>query len=319
MNTKQLQYFVTVATQGSIAGAARELDIAQPAISQQIANLEHELRATLFVRDFKGVQLTESGERFMAHAQSIIRQIEQAKTDVNEVESNPKGRVAIGMNQAVGNAVSVPLLQAVKEKYPGIELDLYTALSYTLHDWLNRGEIDIALSYEDSSDMSSFNRIPLITEKIYLVTGKRPKNPAFEPLLSRKQISFAELADFEIMVTGRKEALGYLLSKYEVQTGVTLNKTNSYGQLMTTLRYVTEGYGLLAIPSSGVFHLEELGQLHSLEIIEPEIKRDVFIMNSVERPMGNAMRAVIDMVHKVTQAANREDHWRGYINTAGEN
>lgn len=58
MNSKQLLYFSVTVEKGSIAAAARELDIAQPAISQQLVNLEREMGATLLERSFKGVSLT---------------------------------------------------------------------------------------------------------------------------------------------------------------------------------------------------------------------------------------------------------------------
>ena len=61
MNLKQLRYFIVTADYGSIASAARALDAAQPAVSHQLANLEHELKSTLFIRNYRGVTLTASG------------------------------------------------------------------------------------------------------------------------------------------------------------------------------------------------------------------------------------------------------------------
>ena len=62
MNFKQLEYFTAVAEEGSISGAARELHVAQPPVSRQLALLEDELGATLFLRTNKGVVLTEAGQ-----------------------------------------------------------------------------------------------------------------------------------------------------------------------------------------------------------------------------------------------------------------
>ena len=64
MNTKQLIYFLKTAELCSIAGAARDLGVAQPSISLQLDNLEHELGTQLFERDYRGVTLTESGQLF---------------------------------------------------------------------------------------------------------------------------------------------------------------------------------------------------------------------------------------------------------------
>ena len=68
MNTKQLEYFLATVEQGSISSAAKMLDVAQPAISLQLANLEHELKIKLFERNFRGVSLTLAGTQFEEHA-----------------------------------------------------------------------------------------------------------------------------------------------------------------------------------------------------------------------------------------------------------
>lgn len=132
MNTKQLVYFLKTAELNSIAAAARALDIAQPSISLQLGNLEHELGSPLFERDHRGVRLTENGTRFRAHAESILRQIEQAKLELRQADNEPAGCVAIGMTQPIGNVISVPLLARVKARFPRVELDLYAGLSYNL-------------------------------------------------------------------------------------------------------------------------------------------------------------------------------------------
>ena len=85
MNSKQLTFFLKTAELNSIAAAARALDVAQPSIGLQLENLEHELGANLFERSFRGVVLTQSGQIFRAHAESIMRQMEQAKCDVASV------------------------------------------------------------------------------------------------------------------------------------------------------------------------------------------------------------------------------------------
>ena len=82
MNTKQLQYFLATTEQGSISAAARKLDVAQPAISLQLANLEHELKIKLFERDFRGVKLTDAGRLFEDHARIILTLMNTAKKEL---------------------------------------------------------------------------------------------------------------------------------------------------------------------------------------------------------------------------------------------
>ena len=122
MNFKQLQSFISTAKNGSIAAAARELEIAQPAISQQVANMEHELKTKLFERDFRGVRLTDSGIVFHSHAQIMLQQLNQAKLEIINIEKNPSGVVTLGMTPAIGNIISIPLITELQNRYPNIDL-----------------------------------------------------------------------------------------------------------------------------------------------------------------------------------------------------
>ena len=89
MHSKQLEYFVTAAKKGSIASAARALSIAQPAVSQQLASLEREIKATLFNRSFAGITLTAAGEIFLTHATALLEQMDIAKNAVSEESHSP--------------------------------------------------------------------------------------------------------------------------------------------------------------------------------------------------------------------------------------
>jgi len=79
---------------------------------------------------------------------------------------------------------------------------------------------------------------------------------------------------------------------------------------MTTLRYVADGHGLLLSPSS-FYHLEEAGQIHALEITDPPLRRDVYILLAAERPKTALMQAVIPLIHEVTRQKYLAGHWRG--------
>ncbi len=315
MNTKQLIYFLKTAELSSIAAAARELDIAQPSISLQLENLEHELGTSLFDRDYRGVRLTESGQLFRTHAESIMRQVDQAKLDIRQAELEPVGRLVLGMTQPIGNVVSVPLLKRVEQRYPKIELDLFAGLSYNLSAQLLSGEIDLVISSPDGSDMKQLTREALFREKLYLAMGASPQVSSQLPLRERSQITFTEFAQHEVIVTGRQDSLGYVLRQYEQQTGVKVRQKPAFGQLMTTLRYVSDGYGMLLSPSSSFYHLEEAGQIHALEITDPAIERDVYISTVANRPRSSLIRAVIPLIHEVVRQEHRAGHWRGELIT----
>ena len=92
MNLRRLKYFVKIVDIGSLTQAADVLHIAQPALSQQLATLEGEVRQQLLVRTKRGVTPTEAGKVLYRHAQLILRQCEQARVDMNAAGRGPVGR-----------------------------------------------------------------------------------------------------------------------------------------------------------------------------------------------------------------------------------
>lgn len=313
MNSKQLQYFLVTVKKGSIASAARELEIAQPAISQQLANLEHELKTTLFERDFRGVRLTNSGRLFYQHAQLIVQQMSLAKNEIKDIDKKPCGSVSIGMTQAICNVLSAALIAEIEMRFPGIELQLITTHSSNLPKWLKMGEVDLVLTYEEHTTSEHIQTIPLFKENLYLVasTSSLGQDKKYQALLQRQTISFTELAEYQVVVPNQKDALTDLLHKYEAKTGILLQYRATHGQLMTTLRYITERNELFILPSSAVFHLEESGQVKSLLITDPQVTRDVVVMTSKERPVTKAMQVVQSVIADVTKKANIKNQWRG--------
>lgn len=308
MNSKQLTYFLKLAEIKSISNTAKTLDIAQPSITLQLDNLEHELSTVLFERNHKGVQLTQSGLCFLEHAKAIFRAIEIAKTDIQQIESKPSGCIKIGMTQPIGNVVAVELFSEVKKHYPDIEVDLYTGLSHSLLDQLKNEEIDMIISSPDSSDYSGILKTPLMREKLFLALGKNRYESEFKNL---KRIDFSELSNLEVISTNKKDSLGYILNKYERELNISINYKPSYGQLMTTLQYIINGFGILINSSSAFYHLEPSEQIKSIEIINPNIWREVNIYTKQGRPTTLLHRLIKPLIMKVTKAEIEKNNWRG--------
>ena len=145
MNLRRLQYFVKIVDIGSLTQAADILNVAQPALSQQLATLEGEVRQQLLVRTKRGVTPTEAGRVLYRHAQLILRQCDQARVDMIAASQGLTGPVSVGL--APGTAaetLALPLLQAVRARHPGIVLYLNESYGSTLSELIMNGRMDIA-------------------------------------------------------------------------------------------------------------------------------------------------------------------------------
>ena len=313
MNTKQLEYFLATAEQGSISGAAKILDVAQPAISLQLANLEHELKTKLFERNFRGVALTTAGEQFEEHARLILNQIDKAKLEIIGQQTQCKGKVVVGLSQSICNVLSFQLQTELEHRFPNVELAFRVGPSYKVENWFADQKIDIALCYNAELNKNAATTLPLLSEKLYLYISPRPKNPSYSELSLYGSIPFESLQDYELFMPDRRDALPMLLAAEADNLGIKLKTRNAFGQLMTTLHYISQGFGLAIYPSSATCHLETSKQIRAIKIIQPELKRDVYLRLSDHQRKNAAVAAVFELIRETTANAHADNSWRGTL------
>lgn len=142
MNFKQLEYFAAVAEAKSISGAARELDVAQPPISRQLALLEDELGVTLFLRTNKGVALTEAGRCLYQHSRQMFQSLRTMADSVRDVEAGARGQLKLGVIYS-DVQTATQLLKRYHAQYPQVELYVRMGAPGDLLDDLGRGELHV--------------------------------------------------------------------------------------------------------------------------------------------------------------------------------
>ncbi|BFT31401.1 LysR substrate-binding domain-containing protein [Alteromonas sp. D210916BOD_24] len=317
MHTKQLHYFITTVRKGSIAAAARTLDIAQPAVSQQLASLEREMNSTLLNRSFAGVSLTPAGEIFFEHAQKIMWQIEQTKAALRELGKKQQRQIKVGMLPSIGNVLSLPLLNEVTRSSAPLKIEISTVASYTINDWLSSQQIDIALTYQQPLDDRFMVMTPLIQEEMHLVFSASSDLEPYTSLRDKPFITFLELSELPLLSPGENDALGQLILQYERMTGVSLQHDLAYsGQLMTGLRQVMQGEGVMILPTSAIFHLKASGLVSTLKITQPEMLRSVYAVTSKRMSQDLSVIQVMNIVRKVVAQENALQHWCGTLEFA---
>jgi DNA-binding transcriptional LysR family regulator len=113
MELRQLRYFVAIVDHGSLSRAALVLHVAQPALTQQLRQLEDELGVQLLHRSAQGVLSTDAGKIFYEHAQAILKQVADAQAAVIQSAERPSGSVTLGLPHSISGALALPLLTAI--------------------------------------------------------------------------------------------------------------------------------------------------------------------------------------------------------------
>lgn len=142
MTLKQLEYFAAVAETGSITAAARDLHVAQPPVSRQLAQLEDELEVQLFRRNNKGVELTEAGKCLGRQIQQTFQELRSVAQRVRDVDAGVRGQLSIGVIYS-DVPIVLDLLKEYHARYPQVELFIRLGSPVDLISDLDRGHLHV--------------------------------------------------------------------------------------------------------------------------------------------------------------------------------
>ncbi len=291
MDLKQLGYFIRVAELGSFTRASSALNIAQPALSRQVRLLEVELRQSLLVRNGRGAVPTEAGKLLVAHGRGILHQVDRAIEELARVRGGLAGRVAVGLPTSVAKVLTVPLTRAFRAALPDATLAVSEGLSVAMQDSLSTGRIDIALLYNASSS-SDMEVQHLLTEDLYLV-----QSTALAVGTSHQAIELNQLADFELIIPTRPNAIRSLVDAAMASLGQRLNIGLEIDGVAAILDLVADGAGCAVLPLNAV-STSGKAQAYTVRPIQG-LKNQLSLATSAQRPATLTQRAVQDLLRNV--------------------
>lgn len=285
MKFNQLRYFLKIAELGSVSAAARELFIAQPALSHQISGLESELGVPLFLRSVKGVQLTPAGEKLVHHARLILRQAEIAKADVISDEFSPRGEVSVVIDASKAYTLIPLLVTECASRFPEVQLKIYDAMSLNAAQNIADGKVDIGL-IPNAADLSAVHVIPVYREPLHLVgKGIAAKHPA-------GTILFEELSNYPLVAPSRPHNIRLHIEQKALEAKWPLDIQFEQDTGLTLRCLMNSGIANAIIPYDVMTPELEYGDLDALKIINPSIDRIHAIVRLENRPFTSACRAI---------------------------
>ena len=143
MDTQFLSTFVAVVDQGSMAAAARLLNITPAAVAQQLRTLEREIGAPLIARVGRTVNVTEAGARILDRSRELLRDVADLRTVANDDVGAGELRLGAGTNALTGMLPDI--LARMVERFPRIQVFIQPGYSPELHRAVDRGELDAAI------------------------------------------------------------------------------------------------------------------------------------------------------------------------------
>jgi len=304
MELRQLRYFLAIAEHGTFSKAASKVFVAQSALSHQLAQLEDELGARLFERSRRGVELTEAGVVFHTYATSILRQVEDAASSVAGLTDSPAGKVVFGIPHSASHALALPLLKAVREELPKVQLELTEELTGNLTRQLLAGSLHMAILFDDG-ELEDFIAEPLVSEKMSLIY-----RPEAADKNAKASISFRDALAKPLILPAQPHGVRPLIEQQAAQAGLlTPNVVADISSISILRTSLLAGLGCTILPVMPLKAELDSGSLVALSIRAPGVQRVVALCRSRHIPLSTAAASVGALTARVVRALCQQGLW----------
>lgn len=247
MEIHQLRYFAAVARQGTFTRAAEVEHVAQPSLSQQILKLEAELGTRLFDRLARSARLTVFGAAFLPRAERILRELGDAKTEMQEMAGEEKGDLALGIIPTIAAYLLPSLIGRFAAAHSQIALRVVEEITPALLERLHQGLLDLAIvALPVASSGAKLDCHELFSERLLAALPER------HPRAGQKTIRLADLNRESFLLLKEGHCFRDTMIAACRSAHVKPNVVFESGQFATILAMVAAGMGVSAVPEMAV-------------------------------------------------------------------
>jgi DNA-binding transcriptional LysR family regulator len=296
LSARDLRGFLALAETRHFRRAAERSRLSQPAFSQLIRRVEAAAGMRLFERSTRQVSLTAEGEALVGAARRIVADMDAALADLKDHAARRKGRVGVAALPSLA-AGSLPRIFAqYRARYPGVQLELFDALSDRCVALVREGRADFALTAAGPS-LTEFDTRPLTTDDFHLVCRRD------HPLAARRRVRLADLADCPIIHLARSTSVRQHLEPAlrdvpHASSGLEVE------QLPTAAALIASGLGVSVVPALTLSYFRA-PELAAVPLAQPGLARRILVVQRKGRRLSAAAQAMLELVEKTIRAGRR--------------
>lgn len=244
---RQIRYFLTVADLGGFTAAARQLFIAQPALSRQIAQLEEEIGFALFTREARGVRLTAAGEQFRNRVGDLEKSLLAAVEESRQLDRGEGGVLRLLHSSSVPVDRFMPTIRRFVDHAPYARIDLDRLSSEQQISEIAAGKADLGII-----------RLPVLRRDPAVRLHELPAErlwaalPKTHRLATRDSLALAELADepFVSAVHRERGGLARRVTDLCLARGFVPRLAPVISRKTSMLSLVANNFGIALVPES---------------------------------------------------------------------
>ena len=288
MEFRELQYFLAVAQEGTISGAAQALHVAQPSLSRQMRELEEHLGKTLFIRGNRKIILTEEGLILQRRANEIIQLMQKTEHEIINTSKDMSGDIYIGAAETYAVHYLTQAAVALRKSHPNIYFHISSGDTNDSMYQLEQGLIDFALLFYPP-DIEKYNHIQLpISDSMVALMRKE------HPLARKEGISFRRDLVTEPLIISR-------LARDTAVRGIeisSLNIVGTYNLAYNASIMVEDGLGI-ALCFDSIVNINNRSDLCAVPITDMDTVIHPVIIWKKYQAMTHAAKAYIEILQQI--------------------
>jgi LysR family transcriptional regulator, nitrogen assimilation regulatory protein len=238
---RELRYFHSVARTGNFGRAARELNIGQPSVSQQVHKLEQELGTQLLIRHGRGVTLTQAGSCLMERLDVILGLL-SAPLQSSASPEPTTGTISLALPSETAPFLVPRLLEECRTRWPNLVLTVKEGTSASLEEWVLDRRVDIAV-LQDPPALDELDAEPVLTERLGLVSGVRAIR-----LDGADHVRVRQLGGLKLILPHPRHWIRRVVETAAFRRGIVLDKVQQVDGVPLVKEMVRNGLGHTVLP-----------------------------------------------------------------------
>ena len=278
MEIRVLKYFLAVAREGSITGAANSLHLTQPTLTRQLQELEKELGQQLFIRDKHRISLTQEGLMLRKRAGEIVEMVEKTEAEFKSIRDVICGDIYIGSGETDSMKYIAEVMKDMQTDYPDVKFHIFSGNAEDVIEKLDRGLLDFGVLIQPI-DLSKYDNLTLPAKDVWGVIMREDS-----PLAVKKSVTMEDLKNLPIIASRQ------MSKKYSADSGF----LDWFGEDFEKLN-ITATYNL--VYNAAIMVKAGIGYAVTLDKLINTSKSDGIIF----RPLSPKLESGLDIVWKKNQ------------------
>lgn len=294
MTIRHLKVFICVCKHGSMTKAADELFIAQPAVSNTIAEIEKNYNVKLFERINRRLFLTDEGKSLLIRAQEVVSAFNEFEEQA--LNSSKKPLLKIGSSLTIGKQKLPWLLRRLKENFAGIDFQVSINQTSIIENKILNGTLDFAFIQGKPSDPNIKSRL-VDCNTLIAVCGKKYNMP--------DTVTLKELCKYDLLLREDESVSREFLDHIFALENLVVTPVMESISNQALISAAVQNLGITIMPEAMLTRQLENGGLRKITVSDYEFTRNSYLIYHKDKTFGSVKKEIFDYCYKNYKASKK--------------